>query len=339
MTAIKATREDNVVTAAIFTRRTAIAALMISALSGGAAAETYPDKPITLIVTASVGGSIDALARQLAPIWEKKLGQRINVENKTGGGGIVGVRYFMQQPSDGYTVLICTEAHFTATMEKTSLKTSDVELINMQQFDPTSFTVLETSRFKSLEDLVKEAQAKPNTITWGSPASGSAALVGKLVAKNWNVDLRFIPQAGGAETDTALLGGHVDVKVGTAAGDISELKGVRVIAIAAPERLPFLPDVPTFNEVGAKFGFKEQIPSLGTARLVGVHATLKGKHPDRFQKLVDSYKAAFHDPAYQEVLKKTGQSIATAFYEPANATAKFRDLVDGTMKYRKDLGN
>ncbi|HEY7383195.1 MAG TPA: tripartite tricarboxylate transporter substrate binding protein [Beijerinckiaceae bacterium] len=327
------------VSSVTFTRRTAIAALMLAAVPGGAAAETYPDKPITLVVAASVGGSIDALARQLAPVWEKKLGQRINVENKTGGGGIVGVRYFMQQPSDGYTVLICTEAHFTATMEKTSLKTTDVELINMQQFDPTSFTVLETSRFKTLEDLLKEAQAKPNTISWGSPASGSAALVGKLVAKNWNIDLRFIPQAGGAETDTALLGGHVDVKVGTAAGDISELKGVRVIAIAAPERLQYLPDVPTFNEVGSKLGFKEQIPSLGTARLVVVQAGLKSKHPDRFQKLVDSYKAAFHDPAYQEVLKKTGQMIATTFYEPADATAKFRELVEGTMKHRKDLSH
>jgi tripartite-type tricarboxylate transporter receptor subunit TctC len=321
------------------TRRLAIAALVSAALPGSAIAQTYPEKPITVVVAAAVGGSIDALTRQLAPFWEKTLGQKIVVDNKTGGGGITGVRSFMQQPSDGYTVLICTEAHFTATMEKTDLKTTDVELINMQQFDPTSFTVLETSRFKSLEDLVKEAQQKPKSVSWGSPASGSAAIVGKLVAKNWNLDLRFVPQSGGAETDTALLGGHVDMKVGTAAGDVSELKGVRVIAVAAPERLPFLPEVPTFNEVGAKLGFKEKIPNLGTARLVVVHASLKTKHPDRFQKLADSYKAAFHDPAYQEMLKKTGQALATNFYEPARATAMFRELVDNTIKYRKEMSN
>ena len=322
-----------------FTRRAVVAGLAVISLPAHAIAQAYPERPITVVVAASVGGSIDALARQLAPFWEKALGQKIIVENKTGGGGVTGVRHFMQQPDDGYTIMVCTEAHFTATMEKTSLKPTEVELINMQQFDPTSFTVLETSRFKTLEEMVKEAQTKPKNVSWGSPATGSAALVGKLIAKNWKLDLRYIPQSGGAETDTALLGGHVDVKVGTAVSDISELKGVRVLAIAAPERLPFLPDVPTFNEVGAKLGLTGLVPSIGTARLVAVHTSLKTKHPDRFQKLAESYKAAFHDPGYQETLKKTGQALATSFYEPARATSQFRELVEDTMKYRKELNN
>jgi tripartite-type tricarboxylate transporter receptor subunit TctC len=315
-----------------------ITALTAAALPSRSTAQTFPEKPITIVVSGQVGGSIDSLTRQLAPFWEKTLGQKIVVDNKSGAAGITGVRYFMQQPSDGYTVLICTEAHYSAAMEKGGMSSMDVELINMHQHDPTSFTVLETSRFKSLEDFVKEAQQKPKSVSWGSPAVGSAALVGKLFAKNWNLDLRYVPQAGGVESDTALLGGHVDMKVGTAAGDVSELKGVRVIAVAAPERLPFLPDVPTFNEVGAKLGFKEKIPNLGTARLVVVHASLKAKHPDRFQKLADSYKAAFHDPAYQDMLKKTGQALATNFYEPARATAMFRELVDNTIKYHQELG-
>ena len=309
-----------------------------AAMPGSSAAQGYPEKPITIVVSGQVGGSIDALSRQLAPVWEKTLGQKFTVENKSGAAGITGVRYFMQQPDDGYTILVCTEAHFSAAMEKGGMKSTDIELINMHQFDPTSFTVLEKSRFKSLEDMVREAQQKPNTVSWGSPAVGAAALVGKLFAKNWNLDVRYIPQAGGAESDTALLGGHVDVKVGTAAGDISELQGVRVIAIAAPERLPFLPDVPTFNEVGAKLGFKQEIPSLGTARLVVVQSSFKAKHPDRYKKLVDSYKAAFHDAGYQAMLKKTGQALSTNFYEPAAATAQFRDMVETTLKYQKELG-
>jgi tripartite-type tricarboxylate transporter receptor subunit TctC len=315
-----------------------LVALAAVALPGGSIAQGYPEKPITIVVSGQVGGSIDALSRQLAPVWEKMIGQKFNVDNKSGAAGITGVRYFMQQPDDGYTILVCTEAHFSAAMEKGGMKSTDIELINMHQFDPTSFTVLATSRIKSLEDMVKEAQQKPNTVSWGSPAVGAAALVGKLFAKNWNLDVRYIPQAGGAESDTALLGGHVDVKVGTAAGDTSELQGIRVIAIAAPERLHFLPDVPTFNEVGAKLGFKQQIPNLGTARLVVVHASFKAKHPDRYKKLVDTYKAAFHDPAYQAMLKKTGQALATNFYEPAAATAQFRDMVETTLKYQKELG-
>jgi tripartite-type tricarboxylate transporter receptor subunit TctC len=320
--------------------RAAVGLVTLAAVAwpGSSIAQGYPEKPITIVVSGQVGGSIDALSRQLAPVWEKSLGQKFTVDNKSGAAGITGVRYFMQQPDDGYTILVCTEAHFSAAMEKGGLKATDIELINMHQFDPTSFTVLETSRFKTLEDMVKEAQQKPNTISWGSPAVGAAALVGKLFAKNWNLDVRYIPQAGGAESDTALLGGHVDVKVGTAAGDISEMQGVRVIAIAAPERLPFLPDVPTFNEVGAKLGFKNTIPSLGTARLVVVHASFKAKHPERYKKLVDTYRTAFHDAAYQAMLKKTGQALSTNFYEPAAATAQFREMVDTTLKYQKELG-
>lgn len=312
--------------------------LAAMALPGAGLAATFPDRPITLVVTSQVGGSIDALARQLAPFWEKALGQRVSVENKVGADGITGVRYFMDRPDDGYTILICTEAHFTATMEKSSgLKSTDVQLINMQQFDPTTFTVLETSRFKSMEDFVKEVKAKPNTVTWGSPSTGTARVMGQIVAKDWDLNMRYIPQASGAQTDTALLGGHVDLKVGSAASDTAELQGIRILAVSSPERLAFLPNVPTFNEVGKKLGFKGEVPNLGTARLVLVRASLKEKHPEIFQKLAESYKAVFQNPGYQEALKKSGQALSTALKEPDAATAQFRDLVDNSIKYRKEI--
>jgi tripartite-type tricarboxylate transporter receptor subunit TctC len=312
--------------------------LAAMALPGAGMAQSFPDHPITLIVSSQVGGSIDALARQLAPFWEKTLGQKVNVENKTGADGITGVRYFMEQPDDGYAVLICTEAHYTATVEKTDgLKAADAELINMQQFDPTTFTVLETSPLKTIDDLVKQVKDNPDTVTWGSPPTGSAAMIGKIVARDWDLNMRYVPQASGAETDTALLGGHVDVKVGSAASDTAELKGIRILAVSSPERLSFLPDVPTFNEAAAKLGLKADIPSLGTARLVLVRSSLKEKHPEVFQKLVESYQEAFKDPEYQEALKKSGQAFATSLKEPDAATAQFRELVDDSLKYRKEL--
>lgn len=314
------------------------ATLAVVGLPYEAGAQTYPDKPITIVVSGQVGGTVDAMTRQFAPYWEKALGQTIVVENKSGAAGVTGVRYFLEQPDDGYTVLIGTEAHYSAAMEKdANLKSTNVELINMHEFDPAVFTVLETSRFKSLEELVKEAQQTPKSVSWGSPPTGAPALIGKLVAKNWNLDMRYIPQAGGVESDTALLGGHVDVKVGTATGDSTELPGARLLAVAAPERLPFLPDVPTFNEVGTKLGLTQEIPSLGSARLVVVHAKLKAEHPEIFAKLAESYKAAFHDPAYQDVLKQTNKALAASFDEPDVATQKFRDLVENTIKYKKEL--
>lgn len=318
---------------------TAVAAMVAMLSPMQSMGQTYPERPVIIVISGQVGGTIDSMARQLLPFWEKALGQSLVIDNRSGGSGITGVRYFMEQPDDGYTIMIGTEAHYSASMEKDpNLKSTDIELINMQQFDPAAITVLETSRFATMEDLVKEAQANPGSISWGSPPTGAPALVGKLVANNWDLDFRYVPQAGGVESDTALLGGHVDFKVGTATGDSTELPGAKVIAVASPERLAFLPDVPTLNEVGAALGLTGEIPSLGSARLVLTHASLKAEHPDRFEILASSYNAALQDPEYQKVLAESGQAAYLNIYTPDEATALFRGLVEDTIKYNKELG-
>jgi tripartite-type tricarboxylate transporter receptor subunit TctC len=307
-----------------------VAAVATVAAPGIAAAE-YPEKPITIIVSASVGGSVDGLARALAPYWEKELGQSVVVENKEGAGGITGVRYFLEQADDGYTVWVGTEGHFSSTVEKTgTVKPTDLAIINMQQFTPTTWFVLESSRFQSLDDVVKEAKEKPDTITYGSPSTGNAVISGGFVEKEWGLDLRYVPQAGGAETDTALLGGHIDIKIGTA-GDINELEGIRALATASSERLKFLPDTPTFNEVGAKDGFP-QMPNIGTGRLVAVHASVKEKHPEIFQKLAETYAAAFNNPEYQAKLEENGQALSTSLHTPEDATAAFIELINVSVE-------
>jgi tripartite-type tricarboxylate transporter receptor subunit TctC len=313
-------------------------ALGVAALAEPALAQ-YPDKPINIVVTAAVGGSIDGLSRQLGQFWEPAIGKNFVIDNKEGGGGVTGVRYFMSRPDDGYTVMVCTEAHLTTALQKTDTFTlDDLEVINVQQFDPTSITVRADSRFKTIDELINEAKAKPGSLTWGSPTSGSAALVGKLWAKSFGLQVRFVPQDSGASSDTALIGGHVDIKLGTAAGDFAELGDkVRVLAVAAPKRLHFLPNIPTIDELAKKYGV-EPIANLGTARIVAVRASLKAKHPDRYQRIVDSYKTAFHNAAYQEVLKKTGQAPATQFMTPAEANALMRQLYEGSIKSRKEFG-
>ena len=319
----------------------AIGGLFIAAALLGPAsthAQQFPQKPITIVVSASVGGSIDALARQLAPYWEKTLGATFVVQNREGADGITGVRYFMSRPDDGYTILITTEAHVTATAEKAGLKPEEIELINLQQYAPTAWIVLESSRFKSMDDLIKEAREKPDTISWGSPPTGNPRIVGAAVQKAWNLRLRYVPQKSGAATDAALLGGHIDIKAGSAS-DVAEVKGARVLAVSARERVPFLGDAPTFNELVAKLKLGGTIPNLGTGRLIAVRSSLKSKRPEIFKKLAESYERAFHNPAYQDVLKKTGQSLVTQFRKPADATAQFRELVSESIKNRKTYRN
>jgi tripartite-type tricarboxylate transporter receptor subunit TctC len=303
-------------------------------------AADYPEKPINIVVSGAVGGSIDNMTRQLIQFWEQAIGKSFTVENKDGAGGITGVRYFLGRPDDGYNLLICTAAHAAGAIEKTAgLSTKDIDVINVQQFDPTTIVVRADSRFKTIDDLINEAKAKPNTLTWGSPSVGMAMMVGKLFARNLGLQVRFVPQDSGASSDAAILGGHVDFRLGTAAGDFAELGDkIRILAITGPKRLHFIPDVPILDELAAKHTLSQPIPYLGTGRLVVIHPSLKAKYPDRYKKLVESYKAAFHNPAYQEVLKKTGQANATQFMEPAEANKLFRSFVDDAIKYGKELG-
>ena len=314
--------------------------ITIALLPWPATAQDYPDKPITIVVSAAVGGSVDALTRQLTVSWDKTVGNKFNIDNKDGAGGIAGVRYFLARPDDGYNILLCTEAHVTAAIEKTpGLSPDQIEVINVHQFDPTTITVRADSRFKSIDDLIREAKAKPNSLAWGSPSVGVAQMVGKLFARSLGIEVRFVPQNSGAASDTALLGGHVDYRLGTAGGDFSELGDkARILAITSPKRLYFIPDVPVMDELAKKHAVSQPIPHVGTSRLVVVHASLKTKHPDRYKKLVESYKAAFHNPAYQDMLKRTGQAYATQFMAPAEANALWRALYENAVKFRKELG-
>ncbi len=304
-----------------------------------ALAQAFPDKPINIVVSGAVGGSIDNMARQLSQSWEQAIGKSLTVENKDGAGGITGVRYFLSRPDDGYNLLICTAAHAAAAIEKAGLSTADLDVINVQQFDPTTIVVRADSRFKTIDDLIKEAKEKPNTLTWGSPSVGMAQMVGKLFARSLGIQVRFVPQDSGAASDTAILGGHVDYRLGTASGDFAELGDkVRILAITGPKRLPFIPNVPIMEELAKTHKLSQPIPHLGTGRLIVVHPSLKTKHPDRYKKLVETYKAAFHSAGYQEVLKKTGQANATQFMEPGPANELFRSFVDDAVKYGKELG-
>ena len=203
----------------------ATCAIAIGAAVGAASAsaQQFPDKPITIVVTASVGGSIDGLTRQLQPHWEPTIGKNFVIDNKEAASGIAGVRHFMSRPDDGYTIMICTEAHVTATLEKTeTFGLKDLEFINVHQFDPISVTA-KAGRFKSFDDMMAEAKAKPNSVSWGTPPTGAPVIVGKLLARDFGLPLRFVPQANGAAADTSLLGGHIELKLGGAASDGNEL--------------------------------------------------------------------------------------------------------------------
>jgi putative tricarboxylic transport membrane protein len=306
-------------------------------LSAGPAVADYPERTVTLILPFAAGGGLDRMTRGLSRHWEKYLGAQVQVKNVPGAGNITGVRTFLASPDDGYTILMGTDPYLsTGVFRGGGYKISDFTFVNIQQFDPATLAVRAESPFKSLDDLLAAAKAKPGTVSWGTAVGGAPHIIGISLFEQMKLDVRFVPYQSGGPARLAVLGGHIDAVGGTTAADLAALgdKG-RLLAVAGRTRFEKAPEVPTFNEVLAKYGVS--VPLLGSARYVAVHASLPAKHPDRYAKIVDSYRQTLESPEYREYLKQAGESDVTQLLTPDEATRQFQEMFVTMQKFEKIL--
>ena len=312
----------------------AVAAFAVAMASSTSFAQ-YPNKPIKIVVPFGAGGSADAVARGIAQHLEPHIGVPLTVENKAGAGGITGIVHFLAQPDDGHTLLVSTEPQLSIASFRKQFTMNQLAFINIQQYEPAQLMVRADSPHRTIQDLVAFAKAKPGQLSWSGTSIGSSRVVGESFFKQVGAQVRFIPFDSGSESDLALLGGHVDAKAGGIASDLEGIgdKG-RMLAVAAAKRVPYAPDVPTFDEV-----FKAQgvdVPKVGSARFLAVRATLKEKHPDRFEKIAQAYRAMYHSEAFQAYLKKSGAMNTAQFMTPDEA-AKNAAEMHKTLEQYKDI--
>lgn len=225
--------------------------------SGGTEAK-FPSKPISIVCPWSAGGGTDRTARFVAEQLSQKLGQPVNVVNKTGGSGAVGHGEGAAAAPDGYTITNLTfEINILKYLGYANLTPEDyIPLIQFNE-DSASVIVSGTSPYKTINDLMADIKAKPE---------GTFQFSGSTIASAWDLPrirmlikagidpqkVKYIPTQGAAPAITELLGGHVDVLTCSypeAAGQI-EAKALRAIAIMAETRNPSFPDVPTLKEQG-----------------------------------------------------------------------------------------
>jgi tripartite-type tricarboxylate transporter receptor subunit TctC len=214
----------------------------------------FPQKPITIVVPYAAGGGTDATARALAKATEKHLGQTINVVNKTGGGGAVGMAEVANAKPDGYTVLLTTvEITTLPHLGLSPVTYENFKHIAQINFDPGAITVRADSPFKTLEDFLNHAKQNPGAVkVGGSGVGGIWHLVTASVEKATGTKFNYVPFDGAAPAVTALLGGHVDAVAVSPAEVLAQVKAgkLRTLAVLSDERSQALPDVPTFKELG-----------------------------------------------------------------------------------------
>ncbi|MBO9357409.1 tripartite tricarboxylate transporter substrate binding protein [Bordetella petrii] len=228
------------------------------ALAAGAAAQSYPTRPVSLVVPFPAGGTTDALARALGDELAKSLGQPVVVENKPGAGATLGADYVSKAKPDGYTLLMGAVHHTIATSVYQSLNydfQKDFAPVTTVALVPNILVVNPKVPARNVQELLELARKEPGKLTFGSNGMGTAQhLIGAQFQDLGGVKLLHVPYKGSGPLTTDLLGGQIDMSFDTITPVLPHIKSgkLRALAVTTNQRSAALPDVPTLQEAGLK---------------------------------------------------------------------------------------
>ena len=231
------------------------AALAVSSIVG---AQTYPTKPVTMIVPFAAGGPTDTVARTVASVMSKSLGQTVIVENVGGAGGTIGVGRVVAAPNDGYTFLLMHIGISTAPALYRTLKydvNKDLEPIGLVTEVPMTLIAKTAFPPKDFKELITYVKANKDKVSYANAGVGSAShLCGMLFMSAIQTDVLTVPYKGTAPAMTDLLGGQVDFMCDQTTNTTSQIKGgkVKAYGVTSLTRVASLPNLPTLNEAGLK---------------------------------------------------------------------------------------
>lgn len=237
-----------------------VASALLSALAVPALAqEAYPKGPIRLIVPYSAGAVTDMLGRLVAKNLQESMGVPVIVENRTGAGGTIGTDQVAKSAADGYTLLLGAtgpvsvgKALYPKLPYDPAKDLTPIAVISRVAFVMVAHP---NEPYKTINDLIAAAKAKPNTITYGSAGNGTPQhIIGEMFKQATNTDLLHVPYKGSAPATTDLLGNQIAIMFDNPGPLVQHVKAgrLKVLAQTGSERLAAFPDVPTMQEAGVK---------------------------------------------------------------------------------------
>ena len=232
--------------------------VLLAAVAAANAQETYPTRPIRLVVGFGAGGPTDIPARFVADKLGDALGQRVVVENKPAAAGMIATRDVLSQPRDGYTLLLCThfEAINTAVYRNVLFKLDDVAPISLIAKYYYGLALANAIPADDLEAFVRYAKAHPGEVSYATIGAGSAQeILARQLEKLTGISMNRIPFRGGPQVVQELIAGRVHFYVSPTLAIVPQYqaKQLKILAVSAPERLKNLSDIPTLTEKGVDF--------------------------------------------------------------------------------------
>jgi tripartite-type tricarboxylate transporter receptor subunit TctC len=270
-------------------------------------ASGYPSRPVTIIVPYVAGGTLDTIARRLGDVLSRRLGQPFTIENKTGGGTVIGANAVAKAPPDGYTLLMgsSTPLAINATLYKNlpyNAKT-DLKLLALVAASPLVMVVSPTSSIHSLADLVREAKAKPKSLIYASAGIGSPHhLFMELLMSKTGIEMTHVPYRGTLPGLTDVISGRIPLMFTDLISGLGAMQAgsVRPIFSGTAERLSMLPDIPSAREAG--------LDDFNAASWLGVAAP--GRTPLPIQaKLHDELIGIVQSADFKATVDKLGMTV------------------------------
>ena len=231
------------------------AAMLAAAPWSAATADTYPSRPIRVIVPYPAGGGTDIIGRLISVHLSQRLGQSVIVENKPGASGMLGNDLVAKAPGDGYTLLLGITAlvQIPSLYKKVPYKLSDLTPVSQTAKSADLIMVPRSSGIKTLQELVDKAKAEPGKLNFGSYGNAtSSQLNGEQFKMKAGIDLTHVPYQGSGPEMAAMLGGQLASAFVDATGAYPHIKSdkISILAITGQQRHPALPDVKTLGELG-----------------------------------------------------------------------------------------
>ncbi|ANN79970.1 Bug family tripartite tricarboxylate transporter substrate binding protein [Bordetella flabilis] len=278
-------------------------------LGGPARADTFPSRPIVMIVAVAPGGTLDALARQIASGLTTKLNQSVVVENTTGAGGLIGYQRLMKSEPDGYTLMfsnmslaIIPQLYPSAHVDPVR----DLSPIGTVATVPMVLSVSNKSGITSLPDMLKRMRSGGPKLNFGSGGPGTTAHLAEGLFLNISkTQGELIQYRGSGPALSDLMAGTIDAVIDQTVTmmPLHQDKRIRAIAVSTPQRLPQMPDVPTFAEGG--------LPAFNLAIWNGVVAPKDTPKPV-VDKLASALSAVLDSPEYKARIDQLAARIPSA---------------------------
>jgi tripartite-type tricarboxylate transporter receptor subunit TctC len=302
------------------------AGAVLPAMSRTAAAQTYPARPVSLIVFVPAGGTPDIIGRIIGQSLSQRLGQSVVIDNRPGGGGNLALQAVARAPADGYTLLLVATPHaVNVTLYEKSAVSVTRDIVPVASINNDSFVLLVNPSFpaKTIPDFIAHAKANPGKINLASSGTGNLThLCGELFRMMTGIDAVHVPYRGTPAAHSALMAGDVHAMFDAVGSALPHIQSgaLRALGVTGKARLRVLPDIPLIGDA---------IPGYTVTGYLGIGVP-KGTPTEIVDRLNREVNAALADPTVKARMAELGSEISTG------SPADFANLIaEETEKWAK----